>query len=182
MKPINRSTWNDAAVYNDFQRLPSGGYVCRITAVTDVADKEYLAITYDITEGDYADYYSDDWGKEHPYAHRFIRSYRDKALGMFKGFLKAVDESNGTDFGATVTDGLDEKKLVGKVVGLILREEEYESNRGDIRTRLSVHRAVSTDTIRSGNYKVPDVKRLDGGAPAPSAPAGFELSEDDMPF
>lgn len=183
MKPINKDTWDNAKEYSDFEKLPAGGYVCAIMNVEDFPEKEYLAITYDIAEGDYADYYSDDWGKEHPYAHRFVRSYKEKAMGMMKGFLKAVDESNGTNFGESITTGLDEHRLVGRLVGLILREEEYESNRGDIRRRLAVHRAVSIDTIRSGNYKVPDLKRLDCNTDTPQTPAGFEpVSVDDMPF
>ena len=183
MKPINKDTWDNAVEYGDFERLPAGGYVCAITDASDVPDKEYLEITYDIAEGVYADFYSDEWGKEHPWAHRFVRSYKEKAMGMMKGFLKAVDESNGTDFSSTVTKGLDEHKLIGKLVGLILREEEYESNRGDIRTRLIVHKTVSIDTVRSGNFKIPDIKRLNG-APAPeSVVPGFgPVTDNDMPF
>ena len=99
MKPLGKQ-YSDAEARGDggFERLPAGGYVCKITDVEGVAAKGYLALTFDIAEGDRKGFYSDEWGLSHPYAHRFILSYKESALGMFKGRLKAIDESNGTDF------------------------------------------------------------------------------------
>ena len=45
------------------KRPPAGGYVVRITNVEDVAGREYLNVVYDICEGDYAGFYSDDFGR-----------------------------------------------------------------------------------------------------------------------
>ena len=180
MKAINKSTWDNAAEYSDYTKLPAGGYVCSITDVEDVSEKEYLSITYDIAEGIYADYYSNEWGRSNPWTHRFIRSYKDSAVGMLKGFLKAVDDSNGTSFATEVTSGFDEHRLLGRQVGLILREEEYESNHGDIRTRLSVYRVVSVDMIRKGDYTVPAVKRLEVKTVTPMG--FFKSDNDELPF
>ena len=180
MKPLGTEYKNAKASTGDFKRLPVGGYIAKITAVEDKADKLYLGITYDIAMGEFEGFYSDEWGQAHPYAHNFVRSYKEQALGMFKGFLHAVDESNGTKFEEQAENGLDEKLLVGKRIGLVIGYEEYETDRGEVRERTRVAAVRSVDAIVKGDYKVPEVKKI---APAPSAPAGFEaINPDDVPF
>lgn len=187
MKPLGKQ-YNDVAASSDsFDRLPAGGYVCKIIAVEDVTAKDYLNIIYDIAEGDYKGFYGDEWGKDHPFAHRFFMSYKESALGMFKGRLRAIDESNGTEFAKEAVAGLKEQQLVGKMVGLVIGYEEYDSDRGDTRTRNYVKSVLSVDKIRSGDFKVPELKRLEGAAApaitehAGEAPAGFSWG-DDVPF
>lgn len=188
MKPLGKQ-YSDAEARGDggFERLPAGGYVCKITDVEDVTAKDYLALTFDIAEGDRKCFYSDEWGLSHPYAHRFILSYKESALGMLKGRLKAIDESNGTEFVKEAVAGLKEQQLVGKMVGLVIGYEEYNSDRGDVRTRTYVKSVLSVDKIRNGEFKVPELKKLDAAA-APSIPtnaadppAGFSWG-DDVPF
>ena len=43
--------YNEAKASGDFERLPAGGYVIRITGVKDDTEKEYLQVVYDIAEG-----------------------------------------------------------------------------------------------------------------------------------
>ena len=52
----------------------------------------------------------------------------------------------------------DEETLVGKKIGLVLREEEYYSNDGNVRTRLIVHSEFPIGKL--ADQKVPDVKKL----------------------
>lgn len=165
----------------DFQRLPAGGYVCKITKVEDHGNEEkpYLRVVYDIFEGDYARFYSDDWGKENEWAHDMRQYYTPAAFGIFKGFLKAVDISNGTAFEAAAETGLDERKMVGLLIGLIIGEEEYEANDGSIKTRLRVRGARPIQNIREGKFKQPELKTLPDEEPIPLAPA---LDEGDLPF
>lgn len=149
---MKETNWRNAKT-ND--RLPAGGYVCRIEDVQDNPDKEYLYIEFDIAEGEYKGYYSQLASSFGFWGGRFYRSYKDKALGMFKGFLLAVEESNdGYKFNN------DESTLVGKLVGLILREEEYIGNDGNIKTRLKVSNVKNADAIRDGKFKVPPLKKL----------------------
>lgn len=178
--------YREAAVSTstEFEKLPPGGYVCRIKKVTNhqEGDKPYLHIVYDIAEGQHAGYYSDEWGTENEWAHDNRHYYSEAALGMFKGFLKAVDESNNTNFEEQAEFGLDEQRLIGKVVGYIIGEEEYRGNDGSIKTRLKVRGARSIQTIREGKYKFPETKKLDTAAvdlipSKPDAPVG-----DDLPF
>lgn len=182
MKPINN--WKDIEAANDSVRLAPGGYVVKMTSVKNVPDKEYLEIIYDIAEGPEKGRYGDEWGREHPFAHRFIRSYKEKALGMFKGFVKAVDTSNGTRFSEQAETGINEQELVGKLVGVVIGEEEYQNDYGDIKTRLAVRSVKSAQDIRDGKYTVPDVKKLkeDLAQPiTPEVPTGFE-NDPDIPF
>ena len=182
MKPLGKAYKDAEASTGEFKKLPAGGYIAKITAVEDKDDKEYLNVTFDIAEGEFAAFYSDEWAKAHPYAHSFARSYKEKALGMFKGFLKSVDESNGTKFEAQAEKGFQEQQLVGKLIGVIIGYEEYMSNRGDVRERTTVTGTRSVETIRSGNYKVPELKKLAPDTHT-SPVEGFEaVNEADLPF
>lgn len=182
MKALGKTYKDTEANTDDFERLPVGGYVCKITEVKDVTASDYLQVIYDIAEGDYKGFYSNDWGEKHPWAHSVVFSYKETALGMFKGRLKAIDASNGTDFMTQAVNGFDEKQLVGKLVGLIIGEEEYESDRGEVRTSMKVRSVVPVDKIRSGDFKVPELKRLEkAAAPAADPMAGFTPAPD-FPF
>lgn len=186
MKPLGKAYADATANTGDFQRLPAGGYIAKITAVRDVDDKSYLLITFDIAEGQLKGFYAKT-DAEHEYTHQFIRSYKEKALGMFKGFLKAVDNSNGTNFEPAAENGFQEQQLVGKIVGIIASYEEYMSNRGEIRERMRIN-TRSVETIRDGNYTVPELKKLEAGAAATAGSGGspvpgFEqINADDLPF
>lgn len=182
MKPIKG--YKDAKASGEFERLPAGGYVIRITGVTDetAPDKQYLRIVYDIAEGPEAGRYKNE-DPDNDYRHAFFRSYKDTALGMLKAFLNAVDETNGTKLGDTVETGLDEQQLVGKTLGVVFGYEEYAANDGNIKERLYVKSCMSADRIREGDFKVPDFKRLKTTPSASPIPEGFTaLSDSDLPF
>ena len=149
----------------DFTPLPAGPYVARIVSMVDKADKEYVEVVYDIAEGEHAGYYSDDWGKAHPYAHHFFMSYKETALGMLKGRMEAIAASNpGFDpFAAWDAGRLD--IFVNRLVGINLQEEEYERNDGEIGTRLNVCQVVDAAKVRDGSVKPRAKKMLGGGAP-----------------
>ena len=75
---------------------------------------------------------------------------------MFKGFTTAIENSN-----SGYTWDFDEKKLKGKIVGLVLGEEEFLNSSGNVRTRTYVSAVRSVDVIRGGKFEVPEIKRLD---------------------
>ena len=151
----------------DNQRPAPGGYVCQIVKVEDIpldpkTDKgNYLRIHYDITEGDFAGYYAGlrERFPESSTIGSYIRSYKEKALGMFKRFCSVVSNSNGNYVFDAKTNS-DEQTLVGKKVGLVLGEEEYYSNAGELKTRLYVVREYTVDDIHGGKFKTPDLKKL----------------------
>lgn len=178
MRPIRG--YNEAQAAGEFERLPVGGYVIRITDVKDEAAKSYLTITYDIAEGQYKDFYKST-DADHVKSHQFIRSYKETALGMLKGFIMAIDDTNGTKFGEGVeVRGLDERLLIGKLLGVVIGEEEYENNQGEVKTVLKVRSCLDAEKIRKGQYKMPELKKL---KEQPKAPAGFtQFNDDDIPF
>lgn len=170
---MRKLNWAEVEESSPYQRPPAGGYVARIVDVEDVPAREYLNVVYDIAEGEWAGFYSDEFGRRNPWAHRFVRSYKESAHGMFKAFLSRVEESNP---GFTVSEWQrrsDERELVGLEVGIVLQYEDYTSDRGEDRDRLQVVDVYAAQDIRSGDFKVPprrDSRRRAPGAEAPARP------------
>ena len=184
MKPINNYE-NVQASSGDFSKLPAGAYVCKITLADDVPMDEktgkgdYLKIEFDIASGEYKDYFEKQYERFASFwGGSFIRSYKEKALGMFKHFTNCVEQSNKGYMWAW-----DEKTLMGKYVGLVIGYEEYENSMGDIKERLIVTGIKTIEQIEKGDYKVPELKKLNR-APATPTPA-FQASADldeELPF
>lgn len=152
MKKIDFSSVQEVTESN---RPGGGGYLCRIIKAEDVPDKEYLRLEYDFADGQFKGYYQyrkDQYGY---WGGHYIRSYKEKALPFFKRMLSAVGKSNN-DF--IWKD--DEHDLEGKLVGLVLGEEEYEANDGTIKTRTYVDREISLEDLQNKKFKVPEKKCL----------------------
>lgn len=173
MKSIN---WDTVEDQKEYKRLCSGGYICKITSVEDVADKEYLKIEYDIFEGEYKGYYKDLFDSKNFWGGNFIRSYKETAQSFFKGFITALEKSNkGYKFDN------DETKLVGKLIGLIISEEEYQKNDGSIGIRFTCN-PRSVDIIRTGAYEVPELKVLKDNKKVQSKNITPLEENDELPF
>lgn len=159
MKRINN--WENIQESTTFKRLKPSGYVCKILKVEDHPDKEYLKIYFDVNGGEDKGYFKSQFEKDTrkerkwPNAGTFIRSYKDSAASMFKGFINAIEKSNKGyqwDF--------DEKTLVNKVVGLIIADEQYQNQKGQVRVRNYVAAVRSVETIEKGEYEIPVLKEL----------------------
>ena len=118
--------------------------------------------------GNQTNFYGDKWGKEHPFAHHIFLSYKDTALGMLKGRLQAIQESNpGFDpFAAWDAGRLD--MFNGRILGINLQEEEYERNDGETGTRLTVCQVIPAQDVRDGKIKARDIKKLKNDADSTS--------------
>ena len=164
----------------EFKSLPAGPYVVRVVDAVDKTDKKYVEIVFDIAEGEHAGYYSDDWGKNHPFAHHFFMSYKESALGMLKGRLEAFASSNpGFDpFAAWDAGRLD--MFHGRIIGINLQEEEYETSDNDIRTRLNVCQVVDVQRVRDGKVKTREPKKLSGKTAPTTKPT--EVYTGEIPF
>lgn len=165
---------NDVQEAQDFVSVPAGGYICMITSVDNLADKQYIKLEYDIVEGDFKDHFDEIYQRAGFWGLSNIQSYKETALGFFKRFITAVESSNP----GFIFDN-DEVQLKGKTVGLVLFEEEYEGNDGVVKTRLKVDRARSVESIRKGDFKVPPKKLL---SPTSAASAQSADIPDDLPF
>ena len=183
MKHIDMTNVKEAG---EFDRLPAGAYACVIRNAEDFSQKEYLKITYDIAAGKYAGYY-EKLRNDHPdwaWTGAYVKSYKTKALPMFKRFCSAVSKSNGNfvfDGGAV---NADERTLIGKKVGLVMQEEEYYGNDGSKKTRLIVARECPIDKLSS--QKIPEAKKLPDEPQSASGVDGFmsipDGMDEEMPF
>lgn len=166
-----------------FERPGAGGYICRIVNVIDVpmdrstGKGDYLKIEYDIHEGNFKDYYTDVYQKFGKWWASFIRSYKEKALGMFKHFTDCVEKSN-----AGYKWNFDESTLKGKLIGLVIGEEEYIKNTGEVGTRLYISDVKTVDQIDRGDYRVPPLKTLKPSEPAPTAFSPITDDDSDLPW
>lgn len=163
------------------EQLPPGGYVCRIRGAREETSNGYwrLVIAFDVHEGDHAGFferrYKEDLqaGKEKwPAAgtHRiFVLDYNDqsKCSPEFKGFITSVEESN-PGFIMQWGEG-SERALVGKLVGIVFREEEFFLQDGSgIGVATKPMYACGIGRIREG-VKVPKRKKVKGEAAPPPA-------------
>lgn len=169
------------AYTGDYETLKPGGYICVIKQVV-CEEKQYghlLRISFDISEGDYKDFYKRKYlrnkvmNPEAKWPGMHYQTVKQDKLQYFKGFITSVEKSN-LDF----KWDWDESKLVGKLFGGIFGEEEFLW-RDDIKTTVRCRFVRSVEQIREGNFKVPDIKRLEGQAPND----GFYANDDDdLPF
>lgn len=166
MKKVDLTNVQEAG---EFKRPGAGAYICGIVKAEDVADKEYLKITYDIIEGEFKGYYQEmrENNPEWTWAGAYVKSYKSAALPMFKRFCTAVSRSNGNFVFDGNTVNADESTLKGKKIGLLLGEEEYYGNDGEKKTRLYVVREFSIDKI--GEQKVPELKKIKEEKPTESS-------------
>lgn len=181
MKKIN--DFENVSASGEFDSLVPGAYVCRIVNVEDVADKEYLKIAVEIHEGEFKDYFKNliEAFKRDKYPGNAVmyRSYKDKAISFFKGFIKAVEESNpGFKW------SWDESKLKGKLFAGVFAEEEFEMD-GETKSTVKITDARSIQALRDGRIKIKEkVKQTKPAEPISENP--FEdiasISNEDLPF
>lgn len=152
MRPID---WNNVEeATSEFEKVTPGGYIAIITAVTDEPAKEYLKMELDIIDGKFAGYFTELCNAKGFWGLTLYRSYKESALGFFKAFKNCVEACNrGYIFNN------DETTLKGKVIGIVLGEEEYIANDGSEKTRLYIHSTKTVDEIKEGKFKVPELKK-----------------------
>lgn len=169
--------WGDIEAIQEgvFAKPPAGGYVLVIRDVVDVADKEYLKISYDIIDvADPANQQFIGYYGNRDYLPVMYRSYKKSARGFFKSFLKALEDSN--TFEADGFDG-NEKNLIGMIIGAVMGEEEYIYN-DKLRTRLKPVALVSVQKIKEGDFKIPEIKKLS----QPTVPVAPVINDEYLPF
>lgn len=179
MKNVNWET-----VQDEVCRPVPGGYAAKIVSVEDVEEKEYLRIGWEFADGEFKGVNQEMCAAFGFWPLTFVRSYKDTALRFFKSFKTSVENSNP---GFVFKN--DPQSLVGKFVGVVLAEEEYLSNKGELRTRLYVSECRSGKAIRNGDFKVPELKKFDPGKnPAPSYAVPAQnfvpaiVNNDELPF
>lgn len=199
-KPMN---WDSVQIFTERRKLPVDAYVCKImkAVVKDTVYGNQLCLLFDITLGEYANFYADDYQANTQQDKKWkgvLRQFLPKDDGSqkdewtkssFKTLLEAVETSNR----GYVWDW-DERSLEGKEIGIIYRNEEWSYN-GKTGWAARPFRPCSIDTVIDGSYTIPDDKPLKskttgfGGYPSPADNAAStgnfaELTDDDsdLPF
>lgn len=180
MEPI--VGWDLINEAGELERLPVGAYACKIIEVTEVKEKQYLDVYFDIAEGKFKGYFKtlqDATGKN--YGH-IIRSYKKDALPFFKGFITAVEKSN-----PNYKWDWNEKGLNGKFCTVVFREEEYLKD-GAIEISVKPDEVRSLQALRENRIKIKPLKKLDTSTTTNEQPtitgniASIDISDDELPF
>lgn len=184
---IERPTnWNEVREFSERRELELDAYVCKIkrAAVQGNEKGAQLCVAFDITEGDYTGFYAADFAantREDKKWKGVLRLFLPRNDGsdkdewtkaVLKGFCTAVEKSNpGYKW------NWDESSLKDKNIGILFRNEQWAYN-GKTGWAVRPFRALSVDTVRNGDYKIPDDKPLSsapvsGSFPAPNNYGGF---------
>lgn len=166
---INRpNNWDTVKEAIDRPQLPVGAYVCKaLKAVVQANDYgNQLCILFDIVEGDFKDYYENEF-KNNPMTDRkwkgVLRLWLPKDDGSekdewtkstFKGMTTAFEKSN-----PGYRWNWDENSLVGKMLGIVFRNEEweYEDKTG---WKAKPFKAIDVNSVRAGTFTLPKDKPL----------------------
>ena len=188
--------YDEIQVFEGGAQLPVGGYELTIVGakVEQFTNCEILKIAFDIVNheqfsGFYANRFKSakaqnpdaKWGGVFDV---FIPKDDGSELDgytkqAFKRFITSVEKSN-----EGYVWNWDEKSLKGKAFGGIFGREEFITKEGDRKFAVKCRFPRSIDSIRSGDYKVPEDKLLKGLNTATATLDDYEeiLNPDNMPF
>ena len=140
-KPAN---WDSVeAITGEYKKLPAGGYVCSIVRAECTKSKngkEMLKLAIDIAEGEYKDFYLNQYLQEQErnkeqakWRGSYYQLTEGDSMGRFKGMLLNIEKSNpGYKW------NWNEKSLEGKLFGGVFREEEYINRNGGLSTAVKL--------------------------------------------
>jgi hypothetical protein len=188
--------YDEIQVFEGGAQLPVGGYELTIVGakVEQFTNCEILKIAFDIVNheqfsGFYANRFKSakaqnpdaKWGGVFDV---FIPKDDGSELDgytkqAFKRFITSVEKSN-----EGYVWNWDEKSLKGKAFGGIFGREEFITKEGDRKFAVKCRFPRSIESIRSGDYKIPEDKLLKGLNTATATIDDYEeiLDPDDMPF
>lgn len=159
--------YEKAAAYDGSnEKLPAGGYICRIMKAwveKTQSGTELFALALEISEGEYAGFFGKQFSSRKtnnpnavwPCIYKTLTLNREGQTNpFFKGMLKCIEDSN-----AGYTWNWQETSLQNKTIGMIFREEEFEAPDGSVRISIKPAFPRNTQRIRIG-VDVPEIKRL----------------------
>lgn len=166
----------DLAGYDEVGQsaLPAGGYIGKIIAVrfgTFQDGTSGIFFDMDIVEGEFSSHFRRETMKFQRVRHDTVWSSNGtiklplkedgKIHWRLQKFIECVRKSND---GLTIVPNtqLDERSLVGKICGIVvaLKEDKKLKRDGNHFTNAFIYYALPVDDIRSGNFTVPEIKRL----------------------
>lgn len=197
--------WNDVQEFSERAKLPLDAYICKVKQAAVQANEygEQLCVVFDIAEGAQTGFYQRE----------FAANTNDnrKWKGVLRVWLPKDDGTEKDEWTKSTLKGLttafeksnpgykwnwDERSLAGRMIGIMFRNEEWEYD-GKTGWTVRPFKAMSVDTVRSGDYTLPKDKPLknksfngygesyDGYASAPNYSSDFATLDDDdaqLPF
>lgn len=164
--------FDNVQAFGDFVPLPAGGYVCRIMGVEETASRAgapMIKISLDIAEGQYKDYFANQYrantraDKKWSYSAIINQLVYDTSGNNstnrgFKTFVTSVCESN-QGFNVTWGDGF-AACFKNRLVGVLFGREEYIGTDGKSHWSTKALNFRSVKTIRDGGFEIPADKPL----------------------
>lgn len=166
MKKFN--DYAETKAYTEKERLPRGAYILKILNVEEVTTSygESLVFSFDVAEGEHKGFYKQEYSNQFQEDKKWKGTYRlfeprddgsEKdawTKSRFKAVMEAFEASNpGYHF------DWDEKKLVGKLIGGLFINKEWEKdNRSGWFT--SCEKFIDVTSIRNEKYTMPADKPL----------------------
>lgn len=162
------NNWNEVQEFSDRPKLPLDAYVCNVRKAVIQSNEygEQLCLLFDIAEGEFKGFFDDDFkastradkkwkGVLRQFIPKDDGSEKDEwTKSSFKGMVTAFEKSNpGYQW------NWDEASLVGKVVGILFRNEEWEYE-GKTGWAVRPFRAISVDSVRNEDFTLPKDKPL----------------------
>lgn len=176
------NNWNEVKEFSDRQKLPLGAYVCKVkkAAVQSNEYGEQLCILFDIVEGEFSGFFNEEY-KANTYDNKkwkgVLRQFIPKDDGSekdewtkrsFKGLTTSFEKSN-----PGYVWNWDENSLAGKMIGVLFRNEEWENDEGKSGWTVRPFRALSVDSVRSEDFKLPKDKPLKKNESSLSVVGGY---------
>lgn len=193
------SNWDNIQATNGGSSLlPMGGYICKITRVSDHSTEQtpYLGVVFDVWLPEEKRWFFGDIAKdtEQDWRHEF-RFWIGSDFGqrLYKKLVESIEgtkENNG--FKYQNTDGA-EQTLVGKWVGFSIRHYVRTLTKGKKAgkevTAIELAGSYTVDEIQSGDYPEPelrDAREKSSGntqsSQSSNSNAVPDLYDEDIPF
>lgn len=168
MLNIDNKKWEEteAIEYGEYETLELGGHACIIKNAdiyrSEQSGNESLRVQVDIDTPDkqagfFKKQFDNDTRSDKKWSNGATKyfSLKEENLGMLKGLITAVENSNsGFKF------DMDESKLKGKKIAGVFGWEEYEKQDGTTGVATKLVQIRSLDKLNE--IKIPRVKKLDG--------------------
>lgn len=152
----------------DFERLPAGGYACKIVACEFGTSKndgqDMIFLNVDICEGEFAGYFQkrydrfDKWDFNARFSRKIFKPNSEDFADSFQQLLEDIEDSNA---GFKFDDAdINESDFVGKLCGFIFGDNEYEKKDGTTGINAKVTFSKPVNKIREGKFKIPPLQKL----------------------